>query len=151
MTEKRAQELRDKIEDTFIDVAEAGIRGGLSFDEAMAKHPEYISEYGVWRDKYQTWQRYAPRPEFFSLESEREAVKARRRQEAEAAADEAFYQSNKAMLTRHAEGKESFAQTGLPKDLRKHYERAYRETWGRHAEMPKGDPNEDLFFAGFFE
>lgn len=151
MMEKRAQELRDKIEDTFIDVAEAGIRGGLSFDEAMAKHPEYISEYGVWRDKYQTWQRYAPRPEYFSLEAERQAVKARRKQEAEAASAEAFYQSNKTMLTNYAEQKKSFEQTQLSEDLRPLYERAYRETWGRHAEMPKGDPNEDLFFAGFFE
>lgn len=149
MTEKRVQELRDRIEDEFINISEKGIRSGLSFDEAMKEHPEYVSEYGVWRDRYTEWQKCAPRPEFFSLESERQAVKARRRQEAEAATAEAFYQSNKTLLTGYAENKKSFEQTQLPEDLRPLYERAYAEVWGRHAEVPKGDPDRDLFLAGF--
>lgn len=149
MTERRVQELRDKIEDEFINISEKGIRSGLSFEEAMKEHPEYVSAYGVWRDRYTEWQKCAPRPEYFSLQAEREAVKARRQKEAKAAAEEGFYQSNKTLLTGYAENKRSFEQTQLPEELRPHYERAYAEVWGRHAEIPKGNPDQDLFLAGF--
>lgn len=148
-SEQRVREMRDRIEDAFLDLAEKGIQSGLSFEKAMEKNPEYISEYGVWKDKYETWQRFAPRPEYFSLAAERRAVKIRREQEAKAAAEEGFYESNRQVLIRLAENKQSFEQTGLTEDLRPLYQRAYAEVWGRHAEMPKGDPDRDMFLAGF--
>lgn len=148
-SEQKVREMRDRIEDTFLDLAEKGIQSGLSFEKAMEKNPEYISEYGVWKDKYETWQRFAPRPEYFSLAAERQAVKIRREQEAQAATEEGFYQSNKQMLTELAEAKNSFEATGLTEDLRPFYQRAYAEVWGRNAEMPQGDPVRDMFLAGF--
>ena len=149
-SEERLQKMRDQIEDTFIDLAESGIRKGLSFEDAIKGHPEYAAgPYKEFERRYNEWKGFAPRPQYFSLEAERQAVKARRKQEAEAACNEMFYQSNKTMLTGCAERKQSFEQTGLPEELRPHYTRAFAEVWGKAEPMPEGSPEAIGFYAGF--
>ena len=147
----RIQKMRDKLEDDFINLAEAGIRQGQTFEDAiLKKNPAYgAGGYGEYERRYNQWKGYAVRPEYFSLESERQAVQARRKKEAEAACTEAFYQSNKTMLTGLAEQRQSFEQTHLPEELRPHYQRAFAEVWGRHAKLPEGDPAQVGFLAGF--
>lgn len=155
-SQRRLQAFKDRVEDVFIDISESAIKKGLSFADAMkqANHPEYLGDdgiYNVWEERYNKWQGYAVRPQYFSLESERQAVKARRKQEAEAAVNEAFYQSNRSMLIQCAEAKKSFEQTHLPADMKQHYQRAYAEVWGKHEPMPEGDPAQVGFLAGFNE
>lgn len=152
--ERKVLEMREKIEDTFIDVAEAGLQKGLSFEKAFQKHPEYVgSPYGEWERRYNEWQKIAVRPEYFTLAGERQRIKTERHQAAMKAADDAFYESNRNLLTSAAEEKLSFEKAcrkyKWDDSLKPYYQRAFAEVWGKHAEMPVGDPEQDYFFAGF--
>ena len=148
--------LREEAENEFITRAVAGIQSGETWDQFLAKNPQYtIADTAKWHMEFERMQTRRSRSKVgeWGLESEMNFASAERMRKRRAEADEAHYQQFHDELLECASKRMGWQETrrtlDLPPESEQMLRRAQRELGiSRASERP--DPADEGFALGFF-